>query len=190
MDSPFMEHIAAGLVEHGFPVLRFDYPYMERRRLDGKRRPPDRAPILENTHHLALTELEARAEGARILMGGKSMGGRIASHLAARGEACAGLFFLGYPLHPAGKPERVRSEHFPALAQPGLFLQGTRDPLCNLDLLDRALASWGGRTSLDLVEGADHDFAVLRSENRERTEVLDSLVGSIDRWERACFPPV
>lgn len=112
------------------------------------------------------------------------MGGRVASMLAAEGDECSHLVFFGYPLHPPGKPEKQRSEHFPALAQPALFLQGDRDALCDLELLGPALETFGGRTKLCVLEGADHDFALPRSSGRDRKDVMAELLRLSLEWLR------
>jgi hypothetical protein len=188
MDSDFLEAVATGLARTGLAVLRFNYAYAERMQREGRRLPPDRRPVLEGVHGLALELVRERFPERRLILAGKSMGGRIASYLAAEGAGAEGLCFLGYPLHPARKPERLRSEHFPAVALPALFLQGTRDPLCGLELLADALETFGGRTTLHVVEGADHDFKVPRRSGRERSEVIAELVATIAQWELATFP--
>lgn len=188
MTSDFMQAMARGLCGLGFCVLRFRYPYMERMQREGRRRPPDRAPQLEAAHQAVLDHLLEREDGRRPLLAGKSLGGRMSTHLAAKGADAAGLVLFGYPLHPAGKPERQRSEHFPALVQPALFLQGTRDDLCRLDLLRPALEHYGGRASLAVIEAADHSFDVLVRSGRRREEVRAELLERVDRWERESFP--
>jgi len=188
MTSAFMAGMAERLAARGLPVLRFQYAYMEQLQRTGLRRPPDRRSLLESVHRAALRDLERRFPGRRLLLGGKSLGGRIASILAAEGESCAGLVLLGYPLHPAGKPEKLRSEHFAALAQPALFLQGDRDALCDLALLRAALEVYGGQATLVVSEGADHGFDVLRSAGRSSDEVLDTLATRVLEWVRATFP--
>lgn len=181
-DSDLLEAVTDGLLARGVAVLRFLYPYMERARREGRRLPPDRAPRLEAAHARALEALEERAGDRCLLLGGRSMGGRMASHLAARGARCDGLVFLGYPLHPARDPDRERSEHFPALATPALFVQGTRDALCQLPRLGRALEVYGGEARLHLVEGADHGFRLPRRAGRTPAEVIDELVTAVDGW--------
>jgi predicted alpha/beta-hydrolase family hydrolase len=188
MDSPWMEAVALGLVAHGFPVLRFNYPYKERARLAGHDFPPDRQPVLEAAHATALAALAERAGGKRLLLAGKSMGGRISTYLAAKGEPCAGLVLFGYPLHPPKQPTKTRSEHFPTLAQPALFLQGTRDEFAGLELLRAALARYGGRATLEVIEGADHGFHVRKSSGRTDAEVFAFLLERVARWERETFP--
>lgn len=188
MDAPWMTAVAQGLVARGFPVLRFDYPYKERARRAGRDVPPDRQGVLEEAHAAALAALSARAEGCRLLLAGKSMGGRISTYLAAKGEPCAGLVLFGYPLHPPKQPARLRSEHFPAIAQPALFLQGTRDEFAELALLEQALARYGGRATLEVIQGADHGFHVLKSSGRDDDEVREFMLERVARWERETFP--
>jgi hypothetical protein len=188
LDSPWMEACARGLVAHGFPVLRFNYPYRQRSMREQKELPPDRAPVLEEAHALALGALAERAGARRLLLAGKSLGGRIATHLAAKGERCHGLVLYGYPLHPPGRPEKLRHEHFPAIAQPALFLQGTRDEFAALELLRPALARFGGRATLEVVEGADHGFSVPKRSGRTDEEVRTALHARVSDWERDTFP--
>lgn len=188
MKSAFIEDVATGLAARGLPVLRFNYAYSERATREGKRRPPDRMPTLLAVHRRAIAVARKTLGTPTLLLAGKSMGGRMASVLAAEGEDAAGLVYLGYPLHPAGKPERLRREHFPAIAQPTLFLQGTRDALCDLELLRPALETYGGAVELHVVEGADHDFRVLKRSGRTNDEVLAEILDAIDAWEAASFP--
>ena len=188
MDSPWMESMALGLVARGFPVLRFNYPYKERARRAGREVPPDRQSVLEEAHAAALAALAERAGGRRLLLAGKSMGGRISTYLAAKGERCHGLVLFGYPLHPPRQPAKTRSEHFPTLAQPALFLQGTRDEFAELELLRQALARYGGQATLEVIEDADHGFHVRRSSGRSDDEVREVLLERVARWERETFP--
>ena len=188
MDSPWMQSVALGLAARGFPVLRYNYPYKERSRSTGRDLPPDRASVLEEAHAHALATLAEHAGGGRLLLAGKSMGGRISTHLAAKGERCAGLVLFGYPLHPPRQPEKTRSEHFPAIAQPALFLQGTRDEFAELELLREALARYGGRATLEVIEDADHGFHVRKKSGRTDAEVLEFLLDRVARWERETFP--
>lgn len=188
LHSDFLEAMASGLCARGFPVLRFRYPYMERMAREGVRRPPDRSDALEAAHAAVLAWLLEQDQGRRPILAGKSLGGRMSTHLAAKGADAAALLLLGYPLHPSGKPERLRREHFPALVQPALFLQGTRDDLCDLQLLRGALSSYGGQATLCVIDGADHSFEVLRRSGRERDDVWAEMLDAMDRWERSTFP--
>jgi hypothetical protein len=169
-------------------VLRFNSPYQERARARGANLPPDRQPVLEAAHAVALGALAERAGDRRLLLAGKSMGGRISTYLAAKGERCAGLVLFGYPLHPPHQPARTRSEHFPTIAQPALFLQGTRDEFADLALLRAALARYGGRATLEVIEGADHGFRVAKSSGRTDDEVRELLLERVSSWEREAFP--
>jgi len=188
MDAPWMAAAALGLVERGFEVLRFNYLYRERALRLGHEKPPDRTPVLEEAHVAALVALRERACGRRILLAGKSLGGRISTHLAAKGEECAGLVLFGYPLYPPGQPSRARSEHFPTIAQPALFLQGTRDEFADLELLRAALARYGGRATLHVVEHADHGFHVPKRSGRTDDDVRAELLDRVVRWEDETFP--
>jgi predicted alpha/beta-hydrolase family hydrolase len=188
MASNFLAGIAERLAAGGLPVLRFQYAYMELALRSGRRRPPDRRPVLETVHRVAIRDAAERFAGRALVVGGKSLGGRIASYLAAEGEHAAGLLFLGYPLHPAGRKDAPRSEHFGALAQPALFVQGDRDALCDLDLLRTALETYGGVTTLEVVAGADHGFDVLRSSGRSAEDVLDDVAARCLAWVQRTFP--
>jgi hypothetical protein len=187
-ESPWMKAVAGGLAARGFPVLSFNYPYRERSLRAGKELPPDRSAVLEEAHAGALAFLAERAGPGRILLAGKSLGARVATHLAAKGERCAGLVLFGYPLHPPGRPERERSEHFGAIAQPALFLQGTRDEFADLALLSAALQRFGGSATLAEIDDADHGFHVPKRSGRGDEDVLADLLARVARWERATFP--
>ncbi|MEM7306737.1 MAG: alpha/beta family hydrolase [Planctomycetota bacterium] len=189
MESPFMTRLAEGLVSQGFGVLRFNYPYRERALQQDKRMlPPDRAPVLEGAHAAALAELTERSGDARPLLAGKSLGARIGTLLAAKDHPCRGLILFGYPLHPAKQPQKERSEHFPAIVQPALFLQGTRDELCDLTLLSTALERYGGTPTVEVLDTADHSFRVLKKSGLSEDGVFEWLLDRVDRWEATSFP--
>jgi predicted alpha/beta-hydrolase family hydrolase len=187
-ELPLLAALSDALAAERFDVLAFHYPYMERRHREGRRRPPDRRPVLEAAHARALLELARLRPGRRALLVGKSMGGRIGSLLAAQGADVQGLVLVGYPLHPAADPERERSEHFRALVQPALFLSGTRDALCELPRLSRALATYGGRAELEVIEGADHDFAQPRRERVTPETAAADLARRIAQWVDRTWP--
>jgi predicted alpha/beta-hydrolase family hydrolase len=129
MDSPFMETMAVGLGVRGFRVRRFEFPYMATRRVSGQRRPPDRPAVLTGVWHAAIAGVrDEHPAPKRVIIGGKSMGGRMAS-LIADEAAVDGLVCLGYPFHPPGRPERSRTEHLATLRTPTLIVQGERDAL-------------------------------------------------------------
>jgi len=133
MDTPFMTAFAEGLAGKGHRIVRFEFPYMAERRLNGKKRPPDRAAILLDTWRAVAAKIGAR----RLVVGGKSMGGRIASMLAAEREEAkdplAGIVCLGYPFHAPGKPDKLRVDHLRGLKTPTLIVQGERDPFGKKD---------------------------------------------------------
>ena len=182
--SPFMARIAAGLVELGYGVLRFNYPYRERALREKKRMlPVDPRPVLEAAHALALAELVRRSGDPRPMLAGKSLGGRISTLLAAKDQPCRSLVLFGYPQHPPGRPDQERSEHFPAIAQPALFLQGTRDDLCDVDRLRAALERFGGPVTLELLETGDHSFRTQKKAGLSEDDVFRWLMERIDRFE-------
>ena len=140
MDSPFMAHIAQGLGARGLRVARFEFPYMAARRADGKKRPPDRAPVLLEGWRAAIAALagpggqpgSGPANGPGLAIGGKSLGGRMASLIADEAGVRA-LVCLGYPFHPPGRLDKLRTEHLAELKTPTLILQGERDPFGTRD---------------------------------------------------------
>lgn len=155
MDHPFLVGFARAMNAEGVATLRFNFPSME-----AGRRSPDPEPVLRDAWTVAFEAAGRRSAGLPVLAGGKSLGGRIASMCVADGLPAAGLVFLGYPLHPPGRPERLRDEHLYRIRVPMLFLQGTRDPFARPDLLARVLARLGERATHVPVEGGDHSFRV------------------------------
>ena len=155
MRAPFMEGFAEEIGRLGVATLRFEFPYMQ-----AGRRAPDRPPVLVDAWRDAFAEGVSRAAGRRVFAGGKSMGGRIASMAAAEGMPAAGLVFLGYPLHPPGRPEKIRDAHLPDVPVPMLFLQGSRDTFARPDLLAGVLARLGPRAEYVEITGGDHSFRV------------------------------
>jgi uncharacterized protein len=155
MRAPFMEGFAEEIGRLGIATLRFEFPYMQ-----AGRRAPDRPPVLLDAWRGAFAEGGSRAAGRRVFAGGKSMGGRIASMAAAEGMPAAGLVFLGYPLHPPGRPEKIRDAHLPDVPVPMLFLQGSRDAFARPDLLAGVLARLGPRAEHVEIAGGDHSFRV------------------------------
>jgi len=173
-----MEATARALAEAGVATFRYQFPYMER---GGG--PPDPRPILIATVRAAVAAAREAAPGLPLLAGGRSMGGRMTSHAAAEGglPEVRGLVFFGFPLHPAGRPGSERAAHLPAVPQPLLFLQGTRDTLCDLDLL-RAVLAGLPRATLHVAEGADHSFHVLKRTGRTGPEVMAELARVTRAW--------
>jgi len=178
--TPMLVALAESLAGSGRAAVLYNFPYAERRR-----RSPDPPSVLEATTRAAAA-LALEATGAtRIVHGGRSMGGRIASQVVAAGERADGLAFLAYPLHPPGQFEKRREAHLPKVEAPMLFLQGTRDAFAREDLLLALLERLGPRAELHRVAEADHSFGVLKRSGRTPQEVLaelqDTLLGWLDR---------
>ena len=181
MRHPFMEEVALRLAEHHTSTLRYNFPYME-----ADRRLPDRRAVLLETVKAAVQAGTAAAPRLPLFAGGKSMGGRMTSEAAAAGllPTVRGLVFLGFPLHPAGRPSRERADHLADVEVPMLFVQGTRDRLASLGLLEPAVRALGPRARLHLVEGGDHSFHLLKRSGRTEGEVLDGVARTVAEWAR------
>ena len=168
--SPFMVRAAQGMADRGISTATFDFPYIAERR-----KVPDRTPVLERAWIEALEAARAAFAGVPMFIGGKSMGGRIASHIAAQGgHELAGLVFLGYPLHPPGKPEQRRDAHLPSIAERMLFVQGSRDPFGTSVEIAALLPSLRHAT-LHEVAGGDHSFKVPGRKGDGLDEILDAV---------------
>jgi predicted alpha/beta-hydrolase family hydrolase len=155
MDDPFLAGFCRAIAEAQVATVRFNFPYVER-----GRRAPDREPALRATWTAVVDAIGTEAPARPVLVGGKSLGGRIASMCVADGMAADALVFLGYPLHPPGKPDRLRAEHLERIRVPMLFVEGTRDPFAQPDRLDVVLALLGTLATLERVDGGDHSFRV------------------------------
>jgi hypothetical protein len=177
MNNPLLVAVHEGLADAGFLSVRFNFPYKEK-----GGRAPDRAPILETCFRSIVGQIRVEFQPAHLFIGGKSLGGRIASHLAADGLAVDGLIFLGYPLHPPGRPAQLRTAHLSRISVPMLFFAGTRDPLCNLDLLRSALAPLTAQTTLHIVQDGDHSFNVLKRTGRSAEAIREDLVRISEAW--------
>lgn len=159
--DPFGAYLAAHLPAEGVELWRFQFPYMEQ-----GRKGPDAAPLLQTTWRAVIERAQAESR-LPVVIGGRSMGGRIASMVVADGAAVAGLALFAYPLVPPGRTATPRSEHLPRIAVPTLFCSGTRDNFGTPEQLEAAVALVPGAT-LHLLEGADHGFAVLKASGRTR----------------------
>jgi predicted alpha/beta-hydrolase family hydrolase len=180
MHAPLLEAFCTGLARAGYLAMRFNFLYKER-----GRKAPDPARRLEAAWKAATNFLcrHERLAPRHILGAGKSMGGRIASQMAAAGELpVEKLIFLGYPLHPPGKKDKLRDSHLYAIRMPLLFFAGTRDPLCDLDLLRGVLNKLETTRDLEVIETGDHSFNVLKSTERDREEVYADIVGRAVSW--------
>lgn len=169
MDSPFMQAVAEGVAASGYRVARFEFPYMAKRRDDGRKRPPDRADILL----AAWRDVVGRLGPERLVIGGKSMGGRIAS-MIADGAGVRGLVCLGYPFHPPGNPQNLRVEHLSTMRTPTLILQGERDPFGTPPEVSRYDLAPAIR--VDWIADGDHSFKPRKSSGRtERQNRQDAI---------------
>jgi predicted alpha/beta-hydrolase family hydrolase len=176
MHSDFLSFVTDGLAEAGVRVCRFNFLYSE-----AGRKSPDRQPVLESTYR-AVADHVSGAGAGRIFLGGKSMGGRIASHVVASGFDAEGLVFFGYPLHPPGKPDRVRDQHLYDIKAPILFVEGTRDPFCPLATLEEVRAKLPGSSDVAIIEDGDHSFKVRRSSGRSTPDAWTEVVEVTASW--------
>lgn len=172
MDSPFMQYFAERLGTDGFRVARFEFPYMAERRVTGTKKPPNRGPILIDSWMAVVEELGA----SNLIVGGKSMGGRIASMIADE-AGVAGLVALGYPFHPPGKPDKLRTEHLETLKTPALFCQGTRDPFGTREEAGGFTLSKAIR--FHWLEDGDHGFKPRKASGRTEPQNWDSAIAAI-----------
>lgn len=179
MNHPSMASVAGDLAEHGVATLRYQFPYMER----GSRR-PDPPALCHATVRAAVAEATRQAPGLRLVAGGRSFGGRMTSQAQALAQlpGVAGLAFLAFPLHPAGRPSQERAEHLSNVNVPMLFLQGTRDELATLELLQPVVQRLGARATLKLLQDADHSFHVRASSGRRDPDVRQELVLALVDW--------
>lgn len=181
--SAFMVRGARDLAQHGLTVATFDFPY-----ITAGRRIPDRASVLEDAWRAAIDTFRATIGSLSLFIGGKSMGGRIASHVASQGGAgpLGGLVFFGYPLHPPGKPDQRRDAHLPAVAEPMLFIQGGRDTFGTGDEI-RALLPRLQRATLHEIAGGDHSFKVPGGKVKQEP-VLEDVMNTAAAWARGLIP--
>ncbi len=179
MTHPFMAAIANDLAPRGIATLRYQFPYME----SGSKR-PDTPRLAQATVRAAVAEAARRVPKLALFAGGKSFGGRMTSQAQAASPlpGVRGLAFLGFPLHPAGKPSDERAKHLFEIGIPLLFLQGTRDELADLELLRPLVASLGARATLELSEDADHSFHVPARTGRKDADVRAAMAVAFAGW--------
>jgi predicted alpha/beta-hydrolase family hydrolase len=179
MAHPFMAAVAGELAERGIATLRYQFPYMER----GSKR-PDTPKVAQATVRAAVAQAARLAPGLALFAGGKSFGGRMTSQAQAASPlpGVRGLVFLGFPLHAAGKPSAERGKHLFEVKVPMLFLQGTRDDLADLQLLQPLVRKLGARATLDLVQEADHSFHVPARTGRKDSEVRGEMLNALADW--------
>ncbi len=179
MTHPFMTAVAAGLFARGIATLRYQFPSMEA----GKKR-PDPPALAQATVRAAVATAGRELPRLPLIAGGKSFGGRMTSQAQAAAPLAGvrGLAFLGFPLHPAGKPSRERAQHLAAIEVPMLFLQGARDQLATLAELEPVVGALGPRATLRLYQDADHSFHVPRRSGRTDAQVLGEVLDALAAW--------
>jgi len=176
-----MLRLASALLARGLDIVRFNFLYREK----GSRQ-PDRMPRLKACLEAVVSRARAEQGPLKLIIGGRSMGGRAASMLAADGFACDGLLLFAYPLHPADKPEQLRDAHLPRIRVPVLCFNGTRDALCRRELMQGVIGEHP-RWEMHWLEGADHSFHVLKSSGRTDDEVLNEVGDAAGAWLAKSF---
>ncbi len=186
MNHPFMERAARVFGEHGIATYRYEFPYMKA----GKGR-PDSPAIAEAAVREAVMEAGRANPGLPLLAGGKSFGGRMTSQAQASQPmpGVRGLVFLGFPLHPPGRPGTTRAEHLTSVDVPMLFLQGTRDQFAQLDLLQEVVRKLGDRATLHLIEEGDHSFKLPKRTGKSESDIMNELAATIQQWAARVVSP-
>ena len=176
--------VTRALGERGLDIVRFNFLYKEKR--SGR---PDPMPKLEETTAAVVARVRAELRPRTLIIGGRSMGGRAASMLAAKGFDCSGLLLLAYPLHPAGRPDQLRDAHLPSIRVPVLCANGTRDALCTPALMNNVLERITTPWQMLWLDGADHSFHVLKSSGRTDGQVMTEVADAVETWV-STLPPV
>ena len=182
MEHPFMETMACEIAKSGIHVVRFNFPYMEKRSVDGRKRPPDRAPILLDAYREVIDDFQS---DATIFIGGKSMGGRMAS-LVAEQTKVSGLICLGFPFHPPGKPENFKGDHLKSISTPSLIIQGERDTFGKRAEFEHFHLSKAVQTQF--ITDGDHSFKPRKSSGLTEHENLLCAAGLVQKFvmEQSC----
>jgi uncharacterized protein len=185
MNNRFLTFLHEALAERGILTVKFNFPYME-----AGRKAPDPPQRLTDTWLAVIQRVRVDAKPGTLFVGGKSMGGRIASMVVAGGEPADGLVLLGYPLQPAGRPQVLRSKHLARITCPVLFVQGSRDRLCDVGLLRRVLPTMPAPVTLHLIDEGDHSFKVPKRVGKTERQVWEEIVGVVGSWlARGSRPP-
>ncbi|BES71080.1 alpha/beta hydrolase [Marinobacter nanhaiticus D15-8W] len=181
MDSPFMAMLAESLAKHDVKVVRFEFEYMQRRREDGKRRLPPKADKLLDEFR---QKIEQYIDAEHLFIGGKSMGGRMASLVAASDSSIEGCVCFGYPFHPPGKPDRWRTDHFTDFSVPVMIQQGTRDPFGKQS---EVLAHFDGKfpVALNWLEDGEHDFKPRKASGLDQHNLIEQAARSTADWMKS-----
>ena len=188
LDEPLLTFLQEKLTERKFLTLRFNFPFAEA----GKRASSDRPEVLEAAFRAAIAELgrDPTAAPAHLFLGGLGLGGKVAASMATAPLRLDGLFFLGYPLHPQDKPDRVDAEHLYRIISPMVFIQGLRDRSCNAGALRTALQRVGAPTRLQLIEQADANFRVTKKSGIESEVIHNAVLDSLTNWLQSQIHPV
>lgn len=174
-----MQKTAKALAARGVNVVRFNFLYKEKK--SGR---PDPMPRLQECYSAVVDHVRSEVNPKRLIIGGRSMGGRAASMMAAEAFDCDGLLLYAYPLHPPGHPEKLRDAHLPSIKVPVLCFNGTRDPFCTPALMEKALESVKTKWTMRWIDSADHSFHVPKSSGRTDGQVMDELAEVSSIWIR------
>ena len=177
MNDGGLQKTARALVSRGVNLVRFNFLYKEKK--SGR---PDPMPKLQDCFSAVVDRVRSELEPKKLIIGGRSMGGRAASMMAADGYECDGLLLYAYPLHPAGQPAKLRDAHLPSIKVPVLCFNGTRDALCTPSLMELALQPVTTDWTMHWIDGADHSFHVLKSSGRTDAEVMDEIASASRSW--------
>ena len=174
-----MQKTAKALVAQGVNLVRFNFLYKEKK--SGR---PDPMPKLQECYSAVVVQVRRELNPSKLIIGGRSMGGRAASMMAADGFACDALLLYAYPLHPAGQPAKLRDAHLPSIRVPVLCFNGTRDALCTPSLMEKALETVTTEWRMEWIEGADHSFHVLKSSGRNDSQIIEEIGDLSAAWIR------
>jgi predicted alpha/beta-hydrolase family hydrolase len=177
MNDRGMLALSKALTKRGIDIVRFNFLYKAK----GSGR-PDPMPRLQSCYEAVVGRVRDELRPTRLLIGGRSMGGRAASMMTANGFSCDGLMLYAYPLHPAGQPEKLRDAHLPSIEVPVICFNGTRDALCTPELMMKALEPVKTKWDMHWIEGADHSFHVLKSSGRTDAQVMDEIGDATAAW--------
>jgi predicted alpha/beta-hydrolase family hydrolase len=174
-----MASMSKALREHGLSVVRFNFLYKERK--SGR---PDPMPKLQECFSAVVAHARSEVNPKKLIIGGRSMGGRAASMMASENFECDGLLLFAYPLHPPGQPEKLRDAHLPSIKVPVLCFNGTRDPFCTRELMDAAVARVTTKWEMRWVDNADHSFHVPKSSGKTDSQVMAEMAAITEDWVR------
>jgi predicted alpha/beta-hydrolase family hydrolase len=172
MNAPFLNYFHRRIADEGYACMKFNFPYS-----DSGKKAPDPQPVLLACYRKAIEIMPTKT----VVIGGKSMGGRMASYITDE-KRVSGLFFLGYPLHPPGKPDQLRDEHLYSIDVPMFFASGIKDPFARLDLLTKTIQKIGKRATTTFVKDGGHSFEVSKKSGRSSSEILSLVADDLLNW--------